>query len=228
MNNADDKKYASLDCQNSTLELPFNDKYKIKNLKLKHTYIRKYSLISIVLIFFTFSVIGWLWEILLQLIVEGKFANRGMLFGPWLPIYGFGGVLALYIPKRIIKNPVNSFIVIAVSSSVIEYVTSWFFEYTRGTRWWDYSGYILNINGRICLLSAVFFGFGGCLCVYFLGPMLDDWIKKLSHKTVLFFCVTLILLFSVDLVYSKFEPNVGRGITDYSKPVVVCINDNSI
>ena len=229
MNNADDKnEYVSLDCHNSTIELPLNHKLKQHQLKLKHTYIRKYSLISIVLIFFTFSVLGWLWETFLQLIVEGSFANRGMLFGPWLPIYGFGGILALLIPKKITKNPINTFIVIAVLSSVIEYATSWFFEYTRGVRWWDYSNYALNLNGRVCLIGAVFFGLGGCLCVYCLAPMLDDWIKKLSHKTVLFFCIILIIFFSADLIYSKFNPNVGQGITDYSKSVVTYISDSSI
>ncbi len=227
INNDDDKEFLSLDCQNSTLELPLNERFRFKHLRLKRTYIRKYSFISIVLIFFAFSFFGWLWESLLQLLMDGKFANRGMLFGPWLPIYGFGGLLALFIPKKILKNPVNAFFVIAILSSIIEYATSWFFEYTRNTRWWDYSNYILNINGRVCLLSAIFFGLGGCLGVYFLGPMLDDMIKKLSHRTVLLCCITLIFLFSADLVYSKFVPNVGRGITDYSKSVVVSAEENS-
>ena len=214
----------SLDCQNSTLELPLSDRYNVGHLKLKRTYLRKYSLISLVLIFFALSILGWIWEVLLSLIIEGNLVNRGMLFGPWLPIYGFGGILALYIPKRISKNPINTFIVIAVLSSVIEYVTSWFFEYTKGTRWWDYSQYALNINGRVCLIGSIFFGLGGCLCVYYLAPLLDDLIKKIPHKIVLSICIGLIFLFCVDMVYSKFNPNVGKGITDYSKSVVKYID----
>lgn len=228
INNKDDKtEYLSLNCQNSTLELPFSDRYNVGHLKLKRTYVRKYNLISLVLIFFALSFLGWFWEVLLSFIVEGTIVNRGMLFGPWLPIYGFGGILSLYIPKRILKNPVNTFIVIAVSSSVIEYATSWFFEYTKGTRWWDYSQYALNINGRVCLIGTVLFGLGGCLCVYYLAPLLDDLIKKIPHKIVLFICIFLILLFCVDLIYSKFNPNIGSGISDYSKSVVVSVSENS-
>ena len=29
---------------------------------------------------------------------------------------------------------------------------------TGGTKWWDYSGYFLNLNGRICLEGALVFG----------------------------------------------------------------------
>ncbi len=228
-NNTDNKtEYISMDCQNSTLELPLADRYKVGHLKLKRTYIRKYNMISLVMIFFALSFLGWLWEGILSFIVDGKLVNRGMLFGPWLPIYGFGGILSLYIPKRISKNPVNTFIAISVLSSIIEYATSWFFEYTRGVRWWDYSHYALNINGRVCLIGSIFFGIGGCLCVYYLAPMLDDLIKKIPHKIVLILCTGFILLFCVDMVYSKFNPNVGVGITDYSKSVITYIGDSPI
>lgn len=223
----DNKEYASIDYQNSTLKLPVTEKYKFRHLKLKHTYIRKYNIISIVLMFFTFSVLGWFWEVLFHLVTSGSFINRGMLLGPWLPIYGFGGVLSLFIPKRISKYPICTFVVVAILFSIIEYSTSWFFEYTKGNRWWDYSEYILNLNGRICMFGAVLFGFGGCFCIYCLGPLLDVLIKKIPQKIILFLCFSLMLLFFIDLVYSEFKPNIGKCITYYSKPAVTCINNNS-
>ena len=43
--------------------------------------------------FYLFAAIGWLWEVLLTAFVTGAWVNRGLLHGPWLPVYGIGGVL---------------------------------------------------------------------------------------------------------------------------------------
>ena len=43
--------------------------------------------------FFTGSVCGYVWEVLIFLLKEGTFRNRGFLYGPWLPVYGIGAVL---------------------------------------------------------------------------------------------------------------------------------------
>ncbi len=222
----DNREYSSIDYQNSTLKLHIAEKYKLRHLKPKHIYIRKYNIISIVIMFFVFSFLGWFWEVLFHLVADGSFINRGMLFGPWLPIYGIGGVLSLFIPKTITKNPIYTFVVVAIMFSVIEYSTSWFFEYTKGNRWWDYSEYILNINGRVCMFGAVLFGLGGCLCIYLLGPILDDLIKKIPQKIILILCFSLMFLFLADLIYSEFKPNIGKYITYCSKSTVTCINDN--
>ncbi len=43
--------------------------------------------------FFLGAVGGFLWEVLLYLILDGTFVKRGFLYGPWLPLYGTGAVL---------------------------------------------------------------------------------------------------------------------------------------
>lgn len=219
--------YIAFDCQNPSLKLPDTEKYKIHLPKIKRTYQRNYSLTSVILMFFIFSFIGWSWEVVFHLLTDKSFANRGMLFGPWLPIYGFGGTLTLFIPKKISKNPVKTFVVIAILSTIIEYITSWYLEYTRNIRWWDYSEYALNINGRVCLIGSVVFGIGGCFAIYYLGPLLDDMIKKIPHRIAVTVSVILLSFFIADMVYSKFNPNIGKGITDYSKSVVISINYTS-
>ena len=42
-------------------------------------------------LFILFSFVGWIYEVILGLFHHGVFLNRGYNFGPWLPIYGFGG-----------------------------------------------------------------------------------------------------------------------------------------
>ena len=87
---------------------------------------------------------------------------------------------------------------------------------TKGIRWWDYSGYFMNLNGRICLEGAVIFGLGCCAVVYFAGPLLGGLLDRLSPARQNTLCAVLLTLFVADLAYSHFHPNAGEGITDYN------------
>lgn len=62
---------------------------------------RSYSLVNLVMIFFIFCFVGWVWEVSLAFISEGTFVNRGTLHGPWLPIYGTGGVIYPYSAEEV-------------------------------------------------------------------------------------------------------------------------------
>ena len=182
-------------------------------------YYRKYNIYSFILFFFSFSIVGWLWEVLLYIIKEGRFVNRGTMYGPWLPIYGTGCVLVLLllIPKKFKKitdNPILTFIIIMMICAIIEYFSGWSCEYFKCARYWDYSGYFLNIQGRICLECTIFFGIGGTACIYLIAPKLDRLFKKISLKTTFIICIGLISLFCVDWLYSSKHPNMGAGITD--------------
>ena len=84
-------------------------------------------------------------------------------------------------------------------------------------KWWDYSGYFLNINGRICFEGLLVFGLGGSFITYFAAPILDKLYAKISPKIRIIICVILLVLFGADAVYSLQHPNTGKGITDYEK-----------
>ena len=63
---------------------------------------RSYSLVNLIIMFFIFCFVGWVWEVSLAFISEGMFVNRGTLHGPWLPIYGTGGVIILVLLKKLL------------------------------------------------------------------------------------------------------------------------------
>ena len=52
------------------------------------------------LLFFILSGAGWLWEVAFVGLSTGVLVNRGFLHGPWLPVYGVGGLLFLLLPDR--------------------------------------------------------------------------------------------------------------------------------
>ena len=178
-------------------------------------YMRHYSLWSLIVIFFSMSVFGWLWEVGMHLVSYGEFVNRGALHGPWLPIYGTGAVLILTVLNRFRKNPALEFGAAIVLCGFLEYMTSLVMEIvTGGTKWWDYSGYFLNLNGRICAEGLLVFGIGGLAIVYIIAPVIDDLTGRLNERKVMAVCTALLVLFLADAVYSQIHPNTGEGVTD--------------
>lgn len=175
---------------------------------------RSYSLLNLIMMFFIFCIIGWVWEVALCFIDEGVFVNRGTLHGPWLPIYGTGGVFILIVLKKLRKHPIAEFVAAVALCGTLEYISSWHLEMTKGQRWWDYTGYFLNINGRICAEGLLVFGLGGLAIVYLVAPTLNQLLDRINRKALL--CVALVLLVSYigDQVYSAQHPNSGHGITD--------------
>ena len=178
-------------------------------------YMRHYSVWSLIAVFLSLSVIGWLWEVGMHLVSYGEFVNRGVLHGPWLPIYGTGAVLILTILYRFRGRPVLEFCSTIRLCGFLEYMSSLVMEIaTGGMKWWDYSGYFLNLNGRICAEGLLAFGVGGLAIVYVIAPVIDDLAGMLNEKCVIAVCAALIVLFAADAVYSQFYPNTGKGITD--------------
>lgn len=180
---------------------------------LKIDYNKDYSLITYILFFFTFSITGWLWEVSLNFFNTGYFANRGTMYGPWLPIYGFGGILILILLKKYRKNPKVLFILACIICGILEYSTAWYLETFKHLRWWSYNGYFLNINGRICLEGLLLFGFGGCMFTYFIAPILDNIYKMINKNIKIVICIVLIIFYVGDLIYTSNHPHTGKGIT---------------
>lgn len=201
---------------------PIPEEDRNKKLESSH-YLRHYSIASIVALFFIFSFIGWSWEVSLHLIKDGVFVNRGVMHGPWLPIYGSGGALILVLLYRLRSKPALHIIATIVLCGILEYTTSWVLEVTKGTQWWNYSGYFLNINGRICAEGLLVFALGGTAIVYGLAPIIDNNLRKANQKVLAIICTILLVIFSIDAVYSNFYPNTGKGITDYDTTAYVQI-----
>ena len=78
--------------------------------------------------FFTGSAIGLLYEVTLHVIRDGSFVNHGMLHRPWLPIYGLGCLIVVWLKNQIDQKPVIHFLISTLICGIIEYFTSWSME----------------------------------------------------------------------------------------------------
>ena len=191
---------------------PIPEQRKIPYLDSIH-YMRHYSIMSLLMMFFIFSNFGWTWELLYYFLMKGRLINRGVLHGPWLPIYGFGGLFVLVLLHKLRKRPFWFFIGTIVLCGTVEYMTGWALEVMFNAKWWDYSGYFLNLNGRISAEGLLVFGICGMAFIYVLAPLLDNFIRKINRKVLLCIGLTLLVLIISDAIYSHFVPNTGYGIT---------------
>ncbi len=193
---------------------PIGRKEKIRDDE-SYDYVRSYSVTTLITIFFTMSIFGWLWEVSLTLITEGTLANRGVNYGPWLPIYGTGCVLILLLLNKFRYKPRLEFVASIVLCGLVEYITSVWLQYAHdGQKWWDYSGYFLNINGRVCAEGLLVFGIGGIAVVYVLAPLIDNIARKIKPTVIVPVCTALVICFLADCTVAHFRPNEGKGITD--------------
>ena len=125
------------------------------------------------LYFFIYSVLGWIVETLYCRSKDGKWTNRGFLFGPYCPIYGFGALIVIYSLGFFISSPIQVFILAMIATAILEYLTSFILEKIFNAKWWDYSNMKFNINGRICLLNTLEFGILSLIIIYGIHPLIS-------------------------------------------------------
>lgn len=167
---------------------------------------------NLLIYYFICSILGWIMEVLYAYSVFGTFVDRGFLYGPMCPIYGWGAVAMVLITERIRKKKVNTlgiFLIVTAIFTTLEYLTSLVLELIFNLRWWDYSNYFLNINGRVCLIFSIFFGFMGIVFVKKIYPRIQRLIKnirkKISVKMLWIILISLVVLSNVDCVFSSIK-----------------------
>ena len=85
-------------------------------------------------------------------------------------------------------------------TTVLEYFTSWIMEILFHNRWWDYSQYKLNINGRVCLLNSLIFGAAGMLALHFVHPPVKWLICQIKSPYIEITSGVLFVWFATDLI----------------------------
>ena len=145
-----------------------------------------------ILYFFVYSLIGYCCEVVYCSIPAKRLVNRGFLYGPYLPIYGFGAMIVIFFFQRLLEYPLVIFFAGLVSTSMLEFFTSWLLEKFFHAKLWDYSKHFLNIKGRVCLLNSTLFGIMSVVVVYVLHPQtikvidfVPVWMRENLSKTIL-------------------------------------------
>lgn len=154
------------------------------------------------LVFWSYCFLGWVWESLLVSCERRRWVNRGFLFGPWIPIYGFGAVIILCSTEPFRTSALLVFFSGMTSSTTLEYVTGWAMEKIFQVRYWDYSERRFNINGYVCLRASLTWGVFSVLLVDAVEPPLVRLISSIPIPVSDMLNLALTALFAADVVKS--------------------------
>lgn len=159
-------------------------------------------LLELITYFIIYSFCGWLIESIYKSILEKKIINSGFLKGPFCPIYGFGAVIMYLLLQDFKGNPILVFCLGFVVLSAWEYIVGVLLEKIFKTKYWDYSNYKYNLQGRVCLLNSVFWGILGLVFINCVHPFIQIQLSKVNTNIILYVDILLSIYIIIDTVIS--------------------------
>lgn len=150
--------------------------------------------------FVIYGFIGWLYETVLFSVRERKYINRGFLYGPLLPVYGFGALAVLFVLYGRTDNILIIFFASVLLTTALEYITSVLLEKLFHAKWWDYSNRRFNIHGRVSLAATVIFGVMSVLQIKYAHPFISRMTDMLPEALLIGLCALIFTVLVVDMV----------------------------
>ena len=177
---------------------------------------------NIMIYFICFAFIGWIYEVTLFLVEDHILVNRGVLYGPWLPVYGCGGLVIYFLFYRF-KNksvkigninirPLLIFIYMTITAVSVELLTTYICDLIKSD-WrtlWYYGDKFMNFQGRIALFPGLKFGLIGLLGIYVIVPLIDKF-KNIKNINVIVITYIIILIFIIDVIIHLFTGSTYIG-----------------
>ncbi|MBR2811069.1 MAG: putative ABC transporter permease [Solobacterium sp.] len=172
--------------------------------------------------FVCYAIVGWLYEEFLWIVDEHLVVNRGFCLGPWLPIYGFGGLIIggtmaefakRRFPERFNIKPLLVFLIVSAAAAAIELVSTYIMDFA-GLDFhtlWAYDEYAINFQERIALLPALQFGMLGIVIIYLSYDRIDSFVKS-DEKRIVYMRYALCVIFLIDLIVHMFIGSNYTGI----------------
>lgn len=151
-------------------------------------------------LFFVYSFLGWILETAATTLKQRKFANRGLVNGPFCVIYGITAVL-MSVGLQELKG-VWLFLFAAVYATVAEWISGHLIEKIFHERWWDYSKRKRNLDGYICVSVSVFWGVLGYVAVRFGNRFIIFLLEILPYILMKILLLVLVAVMFVDVFAS--------------------------
>lgn len=168
--------------------------------------------------FMIYSVLGWLVESIYMSICNRKLTNRGFMFSPFCPIYGFGATFGSILLSPIMDNVIMLYLVSAIVATVFEFLVAKLMIGLFGELWWDYNEKPLNYKGIICLESTLAWGLYGIGIVKFLNVKVLGFIDLFEVSTVILVLKVSFVLLLIDFIY-HFLVAIGVNIEEKRKDI---------
>ena len=160
----------------------------------------------LLLYFLIYAFIGWLLETFYALFTLGHFTNRGFLYGPICPIYGFGAIILILLLQIYKSNSFKLFFYSAIIFSIFEYIVGFALDALFAAKWWDYTNDFMNLNGRISIFYSFAWGIIAILFINHIHPFIEKCTNRIFKKIPEIYHIilinTLLIILVVDTVFS--------------------------
>ena len=187
--------------------------------------IGQYTLQKWILYFYVYCFLGWIFESCYVSFRKRQWVNRGFLHGPFLPIYGSGAVMMLFVSEPFKDNLILTYFAGVVGATLLELVTGAAMEALLKVRYWDYSNQKFNYKGYICLSSPVAWGFLTILMNEILHPAILHVLELVPKMANEIFVWVVSAVLAVDLCISIRDAidlrNILVGMENVRKEVVI-------
>lgn len=158
-----------------------------------------------IILFFTFSLFGYLLECLVLSIDNRKvILNRGFTHTPFCVIYGFGALGAYLFLEPFKENLILLYIFSLILATSMELVTAKIMFHFFDSLWWDYSMKKFNYKGVICLESSIGWGFLGIFFFYFLDNAMRFIVDAIPFYALHSIALFLIVFYFIDFLFCVY------------------------
>lgn len=162
----------------------------------------QYTVIQWLFFFYFYCFFGWVFESTYVSLKKKQFVNRGFMRGPFLPIYGSGGIMMLVVSMPFQDNVFLTYIAGCIGATALEFFTGMTMEALFKVRYWDYSDQKFNYKGHICLSSTIAWGFLTILMTEFLHRGVERVVFALPELMVTIVTVVISCVMLVDMTLS--------------------------
>ena len=143
-----------------------------------------YSVWQWIAFFFFYCFVGWIIESTYVSLCERRFVNRGFMRGPCLLLYGFGALTILVSCTPFRAQPGLVFLVGMAACSALEYLTGFLMETLFKVKYWDYTGKLGNVQGRICLGTSLAWGALSMVMIYVVQAPVEALSERVSTRAL--------------------------------------------
>lgn len=134
--------------------------------------------------------------------------NSSILYGPWLPVYGVGICLGVFIETLIFNRVKTSkivkifimFLLIVFFSTLIELLGGIFIEKTFGKAFWNYNNFKFNFGKYIALESSLIWGILSLFFLFVIKLKFDKMIKKIPRVVTTLVLSMMLIDFILTLI----------------------------
>ncbi len=163
------------------------------------------SFYEMVLVFTIAAIAGYFIETGFVFLSVGKIVKRGMLIGPYCPIYGFGALIlysCFYNIKSSIKNIPLIFLMASLILGSFELVCGIGFKYILNIEMWNYSDKPLNILNYTTVPILIGWGILGTIYVFLIHPIILKFVNKFKPSIMRKIALVISVIFICDFIIS--------------------------